>query len=565
MFIWTSFKEWIAPWVEPLSEDPLEAHRERMLNLVLLGLGIPGLAFGLLFAILWGLGMGRAAGIGALAGLVVQPFYFLAYWLGRRGKVQAAAYIPVVTLFLLMVVTNFVLGVGHSSMVGYAIVVVIAGVLLGTRPAVGAVVLSALSYLAAGWAQTHNLLPHAFSAEDTIYLDAVSTFLGLTTIVAFSWISRHEVGGMFRRERELVLQLESHRVALEQRVAERTAELKRRVAQLEAAAQVSREAAGIRDVDVLMETVSRILMERLGASHVNVFLVNDRRTCAVLQASSSMAGKRLVEQGYKQRIGARDVVGYVAETGKPVSVSDTDAEIGLSVIRAFPDTRSEMGLPLVVRGEILGVLDVHSDKVAAFSTEDVEAMQPMADQVALAIENARLLEASQRALRELESLYGKQVREAWRERVEVYRYTGVDVVEESPSAELPLQLGADVETVRGPVVVEEEEGRRLVAPILLRGQKLGAIVLRQEEGVEPWTSEELALLNEIGVQIGLALENARLLEETQRRAEREQMLGEMTARLTRSLDMGTMLRAAVRELAKLPNVTEVAVHVGPPS
>jgi GAF domain-containing protein len=117
---------------------------------------------------------------------------------------------------------------------------------------------------------------------------------------------------------------------------------------------------------------------------------------------------------------------------------------------------------------------------------------------------------------------------------------------------------------RWPVVVQGEDSRQLIASIRLRGQTLGSIILRQDPKEEPWSDEEIALVEEVSTQIGLALENARLLEETQQRAEREQALGQISARFTRSLDIDTMLQTAVRELGQLLPVEEISVQLEAP-
>jgi GAF domain-containing protein len=222
-------------------------------------------------------------------------------------------------------------------------------------------------------------------------------------------------------------------------------------------------------------------------------------------------------------------------------------------------------LPLIVGERVIGVLDVQSTEEAAFSDEDVATLQTMADQVALAIEHARVLEESRRALRELEAIYGQRVHEAWGERAARqsmgYRYTGLGV---KPVPDLVLAEMGSTPLERWPVVLQEADGRRLVAPIRLRGQTLGSVVLRQDAEGEPWSEDDVALVEELVTQVGLALENARLLEETRRRAEWEQSLSQLTARFSRSLDLDTMLQAAVRELGQLPNVAEVSVHMGVP-
>jgi GAF domain-containing protein len=184
----------------------------------------------------------------------------------------------------------------------------------------------------------------------------------------------------------------------------------------------------------------------------------------------------------------------------------------------------------------------------------------MADQVAVAIDNARLLEESERALRELEMLYGRRARQAWREEAAqrpAYRYTGVGVEPLSP-------LDVRESRGRGEQGAAQEPGQdggRLTAPIRLRGQHIGSIVLRRDPLGEPWSSEEAMLLEEVSTQIALALENARLLEDTQRRAARERLVADITAKVRASSDVETIMRTAVQELGRALNADRTRVQL----
>ncbi|MEA3397259.1 MAG: GAF domain-containing protein, partial [Chloroflexota bacterium] len=104
----------------------------------------------------------------------------------------------------------------------------------------------------------------------------------------------------------------------------------------------------------------------------------------------------------------------------------------------------------------------------------------------------------------------------------------------------------------------------LAVPVSVRGEAIGVLDIRKSEEAGEWTPEELLLAERVSDQLALALENARLLEDSQSRAAREQLVGQMTAQFTRSLDMEAVLRTAVRELGQLPQVAEVAVHVVSP-
>ncbi len=350
---------------------------------------------------------------------------------------------------------------------------------------------------------------------------------------------------------EMAAELQQLYTGLERLVAQRTADLARRTAQLEAAAIVARHAAEIRDLDALLDETVRLISDRFGFYHAGIFLIDDAGEYAVLRAASSEGGQRMLARGHRLAVGRVGIVGYVAGTGKPRIALDVGADAVFFDNPDLPLTRSEMAVPLKVGERVIGVLDVQSVEPEAFTGEDVAVLQTMADQIALAIENARLLEESRRALEELERLYGERAREAWRmmasSRPTVYRYTGVDV-EPLPAPVAPAG---------------DEDGRQLAVPIRFRGEAIGSVLLRRTEEQPPWSPEERQLAEEIGEQIALALENARLLEETRRHAERDHRIAEITARVRASMDPETILRTAVQELGAVLGVDRAIVRVVP--
>ena len=268
----------------------------------------------------------------------------------------------------------------------------------------------------------------------------------------------------------------------------------------------------------------------------------------------------MLARRHSLKVGEVGIVGTVAATGQPRVALDVGSDAVFFDNPDLPETRSEMGLPLVVREETIGVLDVQSTEEAAFSGEDVAIMHTVADQVALAIDNARLLEESQTALQELENLYGQRVRETWQERAKryapAYHYDRVKVTPSSATSDsiTPSRLDR-------PTAIQDENGHRLVSPVRLRGQMLGSIVLRRKPEQEPWSQEEIALVDEVSTQIALALENAQLLEETQRHSERDRLIAGITARVRSSMHMETILQTAVQELGAALGTSRAVVKL----
>jgi GAF domain-containing protein/HAMP domain-containing protein len=347
--------------------------------------------------------------------------------------------------------------------------------------------------------------------------------------------------------------------SLEKRVAERTRELEENLFELEGAAQVAREAASIRDLDQLLDETSHLISVLFGFYHTGIFLLDEAKEYAVLQAASSEGGRRMLARGHKLKVGQKGIVGYVAGSNTPRIALDVGEDAVYFDNPDMPQTRSEMAVPLEVRREVIGVLDIQSMEEAAFSDQDIAIIKSLADQIALAIENTRLLEESQRAVQELEALYGQRVRETWREQtgaqLPAYRYTGLRIEETSPSAEVSRKS-----TVR-PMISTGDDKRQMVAPIRLRGQSIGSIALRQDKNEEPWTPEEVAMMEEVSAQVALALENARLLEETQRRAARERLTGEIIARMRETLDVDTILKTAIHEIGETLDISRIKLRM----
>jgi len=384
-------------------------------------------------------------------------------------------------------------------------------------------------------------------------------------------VSTDETGRLTVAFNQMVSQLQVLQTGLEEQVARRTAELARRTAQLEAAATVAREAAEIRDLDTLLNETVRLISDRFGFYHAGIFLLDERGEYAVLQAASSEGGRRMLARGHRLAVGKVGIVGTVAGTGKPRIALDVGADAVFFDNPDLPLTRSEMALPLKVGERVIGVLDVQSEEPEAFTQEDVAVLQAMADQIALAVENARTLEQMQRTLRELERATGEYTREAWRTVQRARRWVGrryrrlVAEPAEEPTEEARRAL-SEGRSVLQPLH-EEGDGRvvgtRLAVPMKLRGRVIGVLNLRFAAPEVP--PETVQMVEAIADRLTLALENARLLEETRRHAERDRMIAEITARVRASMDPETILRTALRELGAALGADRVMVRMMNPS
>ena len=338
--------------------------------------------------------------------------------------------------------------------------------------------------------------------------------------------------------------LRGERLTLEQRVEERTAGLARKTEQLRATSYIARKSAEEQDLNSLLNTVARLVTDQFGFYHTGVFLLNEPGDRVTLQAASSEGGQRMMERGHSLSVGSQGIVGYVAAHKRPRIALDVGEDAVFFNNPDLPMTRSEVALPLLIRNKLLGVLDIQSDKPQAFGGEDIDVLQTLSDQIAIAIENAHLLDEAQAAIVQLEALSGRRTREVWRQKLRdnhrVFTYT-------------PLGMRAEK--------LPQTNDNAMSAPIILRGQKIGNISISRR-GDSKWSKLDESLLDEVANQVGLAVDNIRLLEEATQRAAQEETIGKLAARFSQSLDLDTLLQTAARELGQVPDVSEVSVFIG---
>ncbi len=178
-------------------------------------------------------------------------------------------------------------------------------------------------------------------------------------------------------------------------------EAQRRAQELQTAAEIARDTSSLQSLDELLARAVNLIRERFGFYHASVFLLDETGEYAVVRESTGEAGAEMKRRGHRLRVGSRSVVGQTADRGEPVVVNDVLQSDIHRPNPLLPDTRAELGLPLKVGQRIIGVLDVQSTEVNAFTPNDVQVLQTLADQLAVAVENARAYELSQRALEEL--------------------------------------------------------------------------------------------------------------------------------------------------------------------
>jgi len=216
---------------------------------------------------------------------------------------------------------------------------------------------------------------------------------------------RDEIGILARAFNIMSAELRTLYNGLEQKVAERTTQLREanrrlryRAVQLTVSAEVGRVATSILDLDILLSRVVQVIRDYYRFAYVAIFLLDDTSQWAVLREGSGELGNALKAKGQWLSVGEPSLVGQVAKKGEPQVLSRTDARGGPS---SPPSNYSEVAFPLRIGGRTIGVLDIHSTHADAFDADDIRVLQGVADQIAIAIENARAYELEREAARQL--------------------------------------------------------------------------------------------------------------------------------------------------------------------
>ena len=389
--------------------------------------------------------------------------------------------------------------------------------------------------------------------------------------------SRDELGTLADTFNSMTSQLKTLISELEERVRARTQELANRNEalvlrgrQLTTVADVAREITRAQNLESLLDTLVRLVSERFNFYHAGIFLLDDEQEYAVLRASNSEGGQRMLNRGHRLKVGEVGIVGYVTGTGKPRIATDVGIDAVYFQNPDLPLTRSEMTLPLIIGDRIIGALDVQSTEANVFSQEDVELFTILADQVAIAIENNLLLQETVRALEASQSLHRQYLLQEWGREFDErdlagFEYTpeGVKTIDREDSLTFQKVLEAG-EPVLIPVIDQPsgKSGVSLAVPISLRGETIGVINIEEtRKDRKDWQKEEIQAVQSVANQVALALENARLFEQTLRRAERDRKVLEITGKIRSTTNPQEMVQIAIEELQNVLKASRAQILI----
>ena len=314
----------------------------------------------------------------------------------RRGHIRAAAILLLCLTFVAMVyIASQALKIFDGAFLALVVVILMAGLLIDWK---AAVVMMALSIAAAWWLASMNagavvILP-ANAATD--YARDATIVFALMAVLIYLLISNlHQALARSRANeqvmREQNMQLTAMRVQLEERVTERTA-------QLRTAAEVGRVANSILDTQQLMNEVVNLITARFGFYYAAVFTLDQSGSYVILREATGEAGRILKERGHRLRVGRDSMVGYAVMKREPRVALNAGDDAVRFANPLLPDTQSEIALPLLAADQVLGALDVQSTQLNAFDESAIATLQNVAAQIAIALQNAESYQRLQEAL-----------------------------------------------------------------------------------------------------------------------------------------------------------------------
>lgn len=303
---------------------------------------------------------------------------------------------------------------------------------------------------------------------------------------------------------------------------------------IEIVGRIGRETASLLDINQVFDRAIEMICRDLGYYHAQVFLLDDVGMNAVLVRSRGDIGEQLLSQNHKIKVGSSTVIGRVTGQNEPVIVNDTRAPgAGHGFNALLPETRAELGLPLVVSSRVIGALDIQSRTPHAFNPEDLPTFRLLADQLAIAVNTSRLVEETRQQVDQMESLNRQYTRQSWEEtdesgiRERAYRY---DLSSIKASA------------VAAPVADHGNGG--LALPISLRGEVIGMLSAAANEG-QFFTEGDEVILRAVADRVALAVENARLFQETQVSLAETSVLYRLSRYLNEATTLNDILNAII--------------------
>jgi len=378
--------------------------------------------------------------------------------------------------------------------------------------------------------------------------------------------SKDEIGALAQAFNTMTARLRESLQDLENRVEERTAELasaneknERRAQQFESISQVASTISSTRDLNSLLPQIATAISTKFGFYHTGIFLLDSRKEFAVLSAANSEGGQRMLARNHRLRVGETGLVGFVTSTGRARVALDTGQDAVFFNNPDLPNTHSEIALPLKIGDEVIGALDVQSTAENAFGHEDISILTTLADQVSIAIQNARQSEETRKALAESVASGREFIQTGWQQFTRNQKLTGIRHTGARATLLYSDGNGNSDENLLSRESTRLRNRVSLSLPVKLRGEIIGTLDVQSVDN-RKWDQDELDIVAAIIERAAIALESARLLAESQKRAAKERTIGEISSKISAQTDIDKLLKIAAQELNRTLPGAEIAIQ-----
>ncbi|MBK7319922.1 MAG: GAF domain-containing protein [Anaerolineales bacterium] len=525
-----------------------------------------------------GFGWAYIIPIGSLLLLAVVSYVFLT----RGNLIPAQVILPSSLFVVITYIIAFPPGYGlHDiNLLAYAVVISLASLTLGQRGAFAFTFLIILAVMGIGFAEIRGIIVSPTSSL-TLPISPVAISI---VVLAIAFIQRALINLLSESgeraqisEKEVIernQKLQEFSSNLENLVQARTTELdianrvnEHRAHMFQAIAQVTRAIISTQNLQDLLPQITQVISQQFDFYHVGIFLLDSNNEFAVLSATNSKGGQKMLDRGHKLRVGQIGIVGTVAENGKPRIAFDVGMDANFFNNPDLPETRSEMALPLFSsRQQLIGVLDVQSVEVNAFSQDDIQILTTLTDQVSVAITNARLYEETQKALLESDLLYRRNIQTGWAKFTRAQKLSGIR--KQGVKANLlfePVELPGSQEVTHSGDIFQkkadqDDQNTHMTIPMKLRGEVVGLLNIKTD-GDREWSPDEMDIINAIMERAALSIDNARLLAESRKIAEKERVIGEISSKVSSFTNRDNILQAAAAEIGRVMPGAEVIIQL----
>ncbi|NJN93159.1 MAG: GAF domain-containing protein [Anaerolineales bacterium] len=443
---------------------------------------------------------------------------------------------------------------------------------MGERIGIAVVAVTIFTGVGLYYAETVGFI--AFSVENfplPAMVVAHTFILVITMMLIFAYVRQltQTLKQLRRDEHRLTIsnqELEVIKNTLEERVAARTRGL-------ELVTTLSERLTGILDFDQLLVELVDQVKKGFDYYHAHIYILDQHRQDLIMAAGFGEAGAQMKAKGHHILLDApTSLVARAARTGKVVNISNVRQAPDWLPNPILPDTRSEMAVPITVDGQVVGVLDVQQNKIDGFDESDADLLRSLANQVAVAIRNARLFDEVETALAEVRAVQQQYIVQSWQtsrsnaqDRERRYIQPGMPEVSEAVVEAAEKQTFVQ----KRPTIVsmDDVEGspKLLVAPISLAGQTIGTLQLHKVDNEDAsifWTEQDLEFVETVLDQVAQTAENLRLFEETRERASYEQTVRQITDKLRAAPNLDALLETAARELGQRLGIRHTVLELG---